>query len=123
MSRTRKDLVRDAVVAFVVSLAVTVGLSIALTSTGAHASQKGERGFWTASQKANAALVLTSAPVNESPDLANCVIAQVSQQHSFTEFLQYATMAALNDFSNPNQVQTAVINSLMFDAMTCPENH
>lgn len=123
MTRSTKAILRDGTIAFVVSLAVSVGLSIALTSNGAHASQEGERGFWTASQKANAVLVLTSYPVSESPQLAACVIDQVSQQHSFTEFLQYATLASLNDFSNPDATQVSVINSLMYDALTCPEVH
>lgn len=123
MTRSTKAILREGIIALVVSLAVSVGIAVALTSNSAHASQDGQRGFWTASQKASAALVLTSAPVNESPELANCVIEQVSQQHTFTDFLQYATLAALNDFSNPNAVQTEVINSLMYDALTCPQIH
>ena len=123
MTRSTKAILRQGTIAFVVSLAVSVGLSIALTSNGVHSSQEGSRNFWSASQKANAVLVLTSYPVSESPQLATCVIDQVSQQHSFTEFLQYATLASLNDFSNPDATQVSVINSLMYDALTCPQVH
>lgn len=124
MSRPRKEIVRGAIISVVVSVGVTIGVTALATHHDAQAaSQEGSRGFWTASQKANAAKVLTSPPVLESGALAQCVIEQVSQERSYADFLEYARMAALNDFNNPSAVQADVINSLMFAAWTCPEKN
>lgn len=101
--------------------AVTATLALTLPDeSSAQASQQGQRGFWTASQKAQAHTVLTSAPVSESGALADCVISQISQEHTYSEFQEYAKMA-VGDFSSPNDVQQSVIYNLMYDAMTCPE--
>lgn len=104
-------------------IAITLTLALTLPDSRGEASQTGLRGFWTTQQKQEAQSVLTSAPVLESPELAACVIAEVSQEHDFTQFERYANMAKANDFSSPDSAQQEVIYSLMYDAMTCPESH
>jgi hypothetical protein len=117
MSKNRKLIVCGTAI-----VAATVVLVFTLPhGDDAQASQDGQRGFWTASQKAQAHLVLTSAPVSESGALADCVIAQVSQEHTYPEFQEYAKMAKVGDFSNPSALQRTVIYDLIYDAMTCPE--
>lgn len=124
MSSSAKDVVRGSIVSAVVSLGVSlVTACVALPNNGSQASAEGQRGFWSTQQKAQAAQTLTGASVGESPGKAQCMVAQLSQDYTFSEFLEYATMARQDDFSNPGRTQKSIINSLMYDAMVCPQKN
>lgn len=95
-------------------------LMLPCCSSSSPALLGGSRGHWTSAQKAIARQTLIAAPVLESGALAACVVDKIAAQIGYSQFQQYARMAAADDFDNPNQDQAFVVSNLMADALGCP---
>ena len=118
-----KHRTRNIIVAGVVSVAATISLTLWAVSN--HASGGGpdphEGGHWIGTQLGYAQGVMENPPVSESAGLARCVVSHISNQVSFSDFVQYANLVEADDFSNPSQTALHVIAFLQEDALSCPE--